>query len=320
MKKRLFLGLAALAAVTLTSCQKDQVINQVPQQNAIEFGTYLGRDAQTKASVTDITTLRTGGFGVFAYYTAQTPFNETDGRSSNFMYNQKVYDPTPGESETKWSYSPIKYWPNNENDKISFFAYAPYVNTTSAIEVSGSNATAPTIKYTVNNDISKHIDLVYAPAHIDMTKQATSGKVSFNFFHALSRIGFNVEAMVDIVNTDKTGADDNNTDNGSIAEGTTITINSVKLSGNFIESGILNLASSTGTASIQNSSAISNPNWTDLTVNGKKTFELSTVKSNVAVTNVTTSLQQYNSAESYLMIIPQMFNDNNDNLSFASEF
>ena len=66
MKKRFFLGLAALAALALTSCQKDLVVNQVPDETPIGFSTYLGRDAVTKGSA--ITTDNIENFGVFAYY------------------------------------------------------------------------------------------------------------------------------------------------------------------------------------------------------------------------------------------------------------
>lgn len=39
------------------------------------------------------------------------------------MYNQAAeYD----SKTSAWTYSPIKYWPNRDGDKISFFAYAPY--------------------------------------------------------------------------------------------------------------------------------------------------------------------------------------------------
>ena len=63
--------------------------------------------------------------GVFAYFTHGN-FNE-DAATPNFMYNQLVGKQTDG----TWSYSPVKFWPDNSTtDKISFFAYAPYINET----------------------------------------------------------------------------------------------------------------------------------------------------------------------------------------------
>ena len=116
MKKRLLVGLAALAALTLTSCQKDLVINQVPDETPIGFATYLGRDAQTKGAVLDNTTLPTKGFGVFASYTGQAVW-KANGNTINFMNNQIVSSTDNG---TTWTYSPLKYWPNTPGDKISF--------------------------------------------------------------------------------------------------------------------------------------------------------------------------------------------------------
>ena len=132
MRKNFFLGAMALAAVALTGCQKDEVLNQVPQDNAIEFGTYVGRDAQTKAYVIDNDQLAKDGFGVFAYYTGTNNFSTSD--TPNFMYNQRVDKGTNGQN-ANWIYNPIKYWPNNENDKLSFFAYAPHVTNTNEYEL-----------------------------------------------------------------------------------------------------------------------------------------------------------------------------------------
>ena len=97
-------------------------------------------------------TLKTSsGFGVFAYYSGAeaietwgswnptTPPTEIN-KAPNFMYNEAVTWSTD-----KWVYSPVKYWPNGvdaanggaypsntateatANQKLSFFAYAPYV-------------------------------------------------------------------------------------------------------------------------------------------------------------------------------------------------
>lgn len=88
-------------------------------------------------------------FGVFAYYTDATAWTGSSNTvAPNFMYNQKV----SCASGTTWSYSPIKYWPNDfstgnvdanqpttedtnatgsqNGGKVSFFAYAPFVTVT----------------------------------------------------------------------------------------------------------------------------------------------------------------------------------------------
>ena len=140
MKKIL---LFAATAMLFAACASDedyapQVTKNAPQ--AVAFDTYTSiatRSGQTDVMTT--TTLQTTGFGVFAAQTNDA--NAYAGSETpDFMYNQKVTYLNPG-----WSYSPLKYWPNEttedsqtENgaatstatDVVSFFAYAPYVEAT----------------------------------------------------------------------------------------------------------------------------------------------------------------------------------------------
>ncbi|MBR2628928.1 MAG: fimbrillin family protein, partial [Alistipes sp.] len=171
MKKNLFLGLIALTALTVTGCSKDDVVSESPSINrAIEFGTYVGRDAQSRAhSIVDVATLATdGGFGVFAYYTDDAHYNGTAGSGSmlNFMNNQKV---TSTDSGVTWTYSPIKYWPNETNDRLTFFAYAPYddadgTNNTNGYDNIEFTVTQgdPIINFAVNGTVKSQQDLVWS--------------------------------------------------------------------------------------------------------------------------------------------------------------
>ena len=76
------------------------------------------------------------------------------------MYNQKV-----AYSASEWGYTPVKYWPNTEGDKISFFAYAPYVDESAAGGSTPSfqgNTVAgfPKLTYTVPTAEADQIDLL----------------------------------------------------------------------------------------------------------------------------------------------------------------
>ena len=68
--------------------------------------------------------LKDKGFGVFGFYTGKVDY-ENMTVTPDFMWNQKVVG-TGTAPDIKWTYTPVKYWPNEEEDKISFFAYAPY--------------------------------------------------------------------------------------------------------------------------------------------------------------------------------------------------
>lgn len=188
------LALAALgfAACTDSESLVDNSVNtngETPE-NAINFTTYLGGAKSTRAGYngtidtdvlktnatntgTQATTDGANGFGVFAYYTGNYTYgqymydtytgetgratNTTSEQTPNFMYNQQVkWDNDLSDAYiTKWTYSPIKYWPNEvqngavddqDNDaadnpatgsstyggNVSFFAYAPYVEVTAS--------------------------------------------------------------------------------------------------------------------------------------------------------------------------------------------
>ena len=62
--------------------------------------------------------------GVYAYlHNTDTRDYSTD--SPNFMWNQKA---TSQDDTEPFSYEPLKYWPNDENSKLSFIAYFPYTD------------------------------------------------------------------------------------------------------------------------------------------------------------------------------------------------
>jgi len=187
-----------------------------------------------------------------------------------------------------WYYNPLKYWPNETDqdsqdtpakmegqptstkyhlDRLTFFAYAPYVSAGVAGNpgitgitnnlgklVGGADAVVePTISYQAAiNDPNASVDLLWgvAPAGgltytavngrtvnvdegmplLDMTKPDINTSMKFLFNHALARIGIKAVAAVDQV-----GA------GGKLDPNTKITINKITLTGYFGTTGELNL-------------------------------------------------------------------------------
>lgn len=175
MYKKFFMGIAAIAALTLVSCSSDDLnslSDNSSKNEAISFDGYLGRSAVavngTRGSVETTDKLKTDGFGVFSTYTGgdQSSF-------SNFV-NQKVT--CPG---TKWTYSPLKFWPTQGT--INFFAYAPYVE--------NKTLTNTSFEFTVDADVAKQTDLLWAKGQVKTNKEP----VKFTFNHALSRLGYTVK-------------------------------------------------------------------------------------------------------------------------------
>ena len=139
MKKQIFY--LAVAALALASCSSENdVVQDQPQapaeQEAVSFDAYAERGVTRSgwAGSLNITQLKQtvengGGFGVFGYYTDNNDYDQRN--TPNFFYNQLVKW-----EGSAWTYSPIKYWPNeygtnatsDDQDKVSYFAYAPYVD------------------------------------------------------------------------------------------------------------------------------------------------------------------------------------------------
>lgn len=284
MNKIYLCGILAMAAVASTSCSNEETRVNEPKSDAIEFGTYLGRDAESRASVFTTGNMETAGFAVFASYTGDSDFSN---QKMNFMYNQQVTY-----NVSAWKYTPLKYWPNNPGDKVSFFAYAPHgvlgaVNTPNEAQVT----------FTVQDAVANQKDLVVADALKNLTKQAITGNVTFAFKHVLARVGLNVEAMFDLVNGQGTGTTpDGNTENGDKAAETTINVTKVELIGKFDKDGVIDLTNST---------------WSGVAAAGSNviyTWEAANFVTSVA-NNVTTTKQQLNDAAHYAMIIPQTVTD-----------
>jgi len=296
--------MAAASAIMLTACSsEDDVVQSAAQQantaQAVGFDVFT----QNVTNVTRATSGRTGamttttlqessanggGFGVFGYYTDNATYNSSSS-PINFMYNEMVLWNADNQG---WYYNPLKYWPNETNkdmqstpaysetasgtttDRLTFFAYAPYVNdpgTDGITDIPAANGTGdPTISYKTDftsPEVNNHVDLLWgvAPAGglsytqvngqtkyvaegkplVDMVKPSVNTNMKFLFQHSLARLGITAVAAVDQVAA-----------GGKLDPNTKITIKSIKLTGYFGETGVLNLNNTTPSVA----------NWT--TING----------------------------------------------------
>ncbi len=143
--KKVYLFAALTAGMALASCTSDSLVVEQPQeapvleQGAVGFDVYTQKATSRAGWTGSVTTtalkntaageMGEQGFGVFGYYTDN---NEYEQRSvPNFMYNQQV----KWDGSSAFIYEPVVYWPNeygdkavsDDQDKLTFFAYAPYV-------------------------------------------------------------------------------------------------------------------------------------------------------------------------------------------------
>ena len=191
--KRLFCVLLTAMVIGcaehVESTDKSNTSQTAATPGTVEFDAYQQRSTTRSGwgGVLDKTQLMEteangGGFGVFAYYTDLRDYDQT--YVPNFMYNQGVFWNGADGSGTAniWEYSPLMYWPNeygydaasDDEDKLSFFAYAPYVPSKSAaggtvedatygiVGFSRNNATGdPVVRYIASFDPNESVDLCW---------------------------------------------------------------------------------------------------------------------------------------------------------------
>ncbi len=204
--KALNVMMASFAALLAAGCSQNEVTETSPDvRPQMTFGVYTG--TPTRGLDMDNTSIKDdpeaagkyGGFGIMGYFTGSQTWEQAKATTApGFMHNQMVkWDGTLNSNAGAWTYSPVKYWPNNPNDKISFFAYAPYesaweTGTKTGVTVCDANTQGiPYIGFKLKEeaDLPKMVDLVVAQK-TDQQYNTNSGKVSFLFEHTLSRISF----------------------------------------------------------------------------------------------------------------------------------
>lgn len=180
-----------------------------------------------------------------------------------------------------WKYSPLKYW--LPEGHIDFLAYAPY-DSQYDNQVSKDNQK---LVFEVNSTIKNQKDLLWANA---TNKKKADKTVTFNFKHALAKIGYTVTTNV-------------------VGTGTTITLNKITLAGStaadpakaFYTKGTIDLSKPNGTDL-----------WTTSTFPERQNFEW--YKGTYNVTTSASHPDEANKDKDYLFVIPQNFESGHDEL------
>ena len=168
-----------IAQLVLSGCAGEGVEETSSLSSEINFDAYLGRNASTRAGVTDIASLKKSGFGVFARY-------KHNGATSPLMDNEYV---TWNEKENRWGYTNTRYWPNEGS--VDFYAFAPYLENVELVNAPDSIKDNPTcIEFTSS---TSPVDLVWdVQKNKTVPTSSTNSKVKFQFKHALARLGFDI--------------------------------------------------------------------------------------------------------------------------------
>lgn len=259
---------------------------------SISFDTSWGKDVQTRGN--EMVYHSIFKIGIFAKMKSDGDWQ--DGKSfdpSSFMNNVNFFRSWVPEKNdwSKWDYTPHHYWPENENQKINFFAYAPRRDSASL------NLANNQVRL-YHSTSKENVDLVWA-CSLNQNKSTVSKSenkaVKLQFKHSLAKISFKIGLSEPL-------------DSDSVAhKGAQVILKSVKLcdspdgtGGVFIDGGYLNLA----TGEWNNDDPLSPRTvytWTPKTdTNKNEDFRLSSDKINSKNIPITVS------KDSYLFILPQM--------------
>ncbi|MBC8593405.1 fimbrillin family protein [Oscillospiraceae bacterium N12] len=189
-----------MAVLALAGCSQNEVTDMNPDAHpVIGFDVYTG--VQTRGAETDLGALKVSnaGFGFFAYKTAGEWSSVGSDATPDFLYNEHGTW-TDGSPSGSWGYTNTRFWPTND-DKISFFSYAPYEasptdGSNKGIKLSGkTDKGAPVLDFalTTSNDYKDMVDLVTdcrddIKNQIATSNKANAGIVSFKFSHVLTKV------------------------------------------------------------------------------------------------------------------------------------
>ena len=194
MKKVIFISALAIAAAV--SCTKSDIVDTKFNEQ-ISFETYTGRTAMTKAAETTKANLTAAS--LYGFYTGEEGWNTS---SKANLWNPITLSINNG-VVAEFDDDDKRYWANAD-DMYTFLAYAPIATGAEeggnglVVSTTTDEGENPTLTYTVNPDLTKQIDLLYATP-VETNKDEVDnagGKVKLQFNHALSRVTVNAKAAV----------------------------------------------------------------------------------------------------------------------------
>lgn len=170
-----------IAQLVLSGCAGEGVEETSSSSSSeINFDAYVGRNASTRSSETNVDFLKkdlkeafNAGFGVFAIY------RHTDEAPLMLLNNEHVYWKNWKGDHPDWGYEHTRYWPSEGS--VDFYAFAPHSD-------------VPRLNDNFEIDFPANwspVDLVYANAE---NQKKADNPVKFTFRHALARLSFEITA------------------------------------------------------------------------------------------------------------------------------
>ena len=219
-----------LGVICLLACSSEETTRTAEttsQMRPIAFGdAYTVKPTRSSEAFTATKGIPVGqSMGVYAYlHNTETRNYSAD--IPNFMFNQQA---TSQDDAEPFTYEPLKYWPNDENSKVSFIAYFPYTeetpghtespeypaNPTGLRTLLANNGTGlPTFDFTVKDNVDDQVDFLVSEVvpnlpktrdteddpHLPFNDLTIYDRVPFVFKHMTSKVEFRIVADAEIRN------------------------------------------------------------------------------------------------------------------------
>ena len=220
-------SLFTINCVLLLSCSYESSESyqsmELQQQKPIAFAAYTAMSTRSSEVYSADRGFSEGqSMGVYAYLHDNTTWSAA--ATPNFMWNQQATSAEKGQ----FNYSPLKYWPNEISDKVSFIAYFPYTNaaiveadpanpvnpvstaSTGLTPLLANNETGlPTFNFTVKDAANQQVDFLLSellanlpngtnnvsPSNAtDRSELTVVDRVHFVFRHMLAKVEFRISA------------------------------------------------------------------------------------------------------------------------------
>jgi len=203
---RVHIGLMGLIGLmALISCSVNEAgMDTVPEtgREPITMSAYVAQTPKDTRAGDEKRIPDGGKIGVYAYYHENSTWADdlaADKAIPNFMFNQPV---TYHAEENSFTYSPLKYWPNSPEDKLTFIGYYPYCDgSEEQIKALGitpllenNQSGLPTFKFEVKENPEDQVDLLISDLLADQTKPSINGYSKINLYcrHATPKVRFHI--------------------------------------------------------------------------------------------------------------------------------
>lgn len=191
MKIKNILALSS-AAVLLSACAADENFESLKRSDYAKPISFNVSES-SRAVLADNATLQNYGFKVYANVkivgtSSVTPLMD----GVQVSYSPAAEAAAPG----KWTYAPLMYWPAGDDKVLDFYAVHAYDDPNVESYIGWDKK--PHARYTVNSDVLKQSDYIWAAPVLDVNKESKIGDtektyaqdgIPFKFEHPLSGFG-----------------------------------------------------------------------------------------------------------------------------------